>query len=541
MPAISVRGVSKRYRIFPTGGDRLKEALSFGRKKYGHDYWALQDINLEVEPGTTLGILGRNGAGKSTLLSIVSGILQPTSGTVEVSGRRVALFALGAGFDSEFTGRENIMLNGLILGIERQEMLERFDDIAAFADIGEFIDQPIKTYSSGMRSRLGFAVAINVEPDVLFLDETFAVGDAVYKELALQKMYELRDSGTTTLFVSHSMKGVEDFCTEAVMLHEGRVMATGETAEVIDQYKALTSSIRAQRKQQGTEGGQISDQGVIPDENGKTPKDPSQHQGIVSGARTRKRRLRTADERSPDQQEVVFSDDEESSGASPFKEDPDFERRVANLRGGSGEARIRGVELLDRRNRPVQVLASGAAVTVRVHLEYLEIVEDSEVIIVLHDAPEPEQENHFHGPNLGYVLELYECYREDPESVDERTQEFFESWNPPPVDENGHAAGAVRELFSASTASGGIPLKKMEEGGRVVVDFTFEVPLRKGHYSISAAAQAGGGKSYLDWVDVATTFQIKRFRDRKPFRGRVNLPTQIKVYAPQGAWQGRSG
>jgi ABC-type polysaccharide/polyol phosphate transport system ATPase subunit len=469
MPAISVRGVSKRYRIFPTGGDRLKEALSFGRKKYGHDYWALQDINLEVEPGTTLGILGRNGAGKSTLLSIISGILQPTSGTVEVSGRRVALFALGAGFDTEFTGRENIMLNGLILGIERQEMLEHFDDIVAFADIGEFIDQPIKTYSSGMRSRLGFAVAINVEPDVLFLDETFAVGDAVYKELALQKMYELRDSGTTTLFVSHSMKGVEDFCTEAVMLHEGRVMATGETAEVIEQYQALTSSIRAQRKQQGTEGGQTSDQSVVPDENGKTPKDPSQHQGIVSGARTRKKRLRTADERSPDQQEVVFSDDEESSGASPFKEDPDFERRVANLRGGSGEARIRNVELLDRRNRPVQVLASGATVTVRVHLEYLETVEDSEVIIVLHDAPEPEQENHFHGPNLGYVLELYECYREDPESVDERTQEFFESWNPPPVDANGHAAGAVRELFSASTTLGGIPLKedgKGRAGGR---------------------------------------------------------------------------
>src|SRR5215210_2274379 len=169
MLAVSLQGVSKKYRIFPNGRDRLKEALSFGRKEYGHDFWALRDVNLEVKSGTTLGILGRNGAGKSTLLNIVAGILQPTSGTVEVNGRVVVLSGLGAGFNPEFTGRENIMLNGLILGIERQELLERFDDIAAFADIGEFIDQPIKTYSSGMKSRLGFAVAVNVKPDVLIL------------------------------------------------------------------------------------------------------------------------------------------------------------------------------------------------------------------------------------------------------------------------------------------------------------------------------------------------------------------------------------
>ena len=162
MPAVSVKGVSKKYRFYRSGRDRLKETLSFGRKRYGRDFWALRDINLDVEPGTTLGIVGHNGAGKSTLLSIIAGIRQPTSGTVEVNGRLVMLSGLGAGFNPEFTGRENVMLNGLILGIERQEMLERFDDIAAFADIGEFMDQPIKTYSSGMRSRLGFAVAINV-------------------------------------------------------------------------------------------------------------------------------------------------------------------------------------------------------------------------------------------------------------------------------------------------------------------------------------------------------------------------------------------
>src|SRR5919199_5178227 len=257
MHAVTVRGLSKKYRIFPSERARLKETLSFGRKQFGRDFWALQDINLDVDPGTTLGIVGRNGAGKSTLLSIISGILRPTTGTVEVNGRLVALFALGAGFNAEFTGRENIMLNGLILGIDHKEMVERFDDIVAFADLGDFIEQPLKTYSSGMRSKLGFAVAVNVEPDILILDEVLAVGDAVYKEIALQKVYELRDRGTTILFVSHSLPTVEDFCNRAALLHEGHLMATGETTDVIAEYQALVSSLQSQRKQQRKGDGNV--------------------------------------------------------------------------------------------------------------------------------------------------------------------------------------------------------------------------------------------------------------------------------------------
>jgi ABC-2 type transport system ATP-binding protein len=501
MPAVSVRGVCKKYRIFPSGRDRLKEVLSFGRKKYGHDFWALQDINLEVEPGTTLGIVGRNGAGKSTLLNIIAGIRQPTSGTVEVNGRLVALSGLGAGFNSEFTGRENIMLNGLILGIERQELLERFDDIAAFADVGEFIDQPIKTYSSGMRSRLGFAVAMNVEPDVLILDETLAAGDAVTKETALQKMYELRNSGTTILLVSHGMSTIENFCTEAILLHEGRMLAAGGTTEVINHYQTLVSNIRQNKKRQQTDDVQPPDQVAVPDK-------------------------------------------EEKPKHTTFKEDPDFERQVAHLRSGTGAARIRSVELLDERLRPVKAVASGSTVTVRVYLEYLKAVEDSELIIALRDERElgeiEKQESDFYGPNLGYVLELYERYREHPESVDERTRKFFETWSPPRIEVNGHAPAVAGELFSASTALEGVPLKKIEKGERVVVDFTFKIPLRKGRYGISVGARAGGEDSYLDKVDVATTFRIKRPRDRKSFRGVVHLPTEIKVHAPEGERQGRS-
>ena len=259
MPAVSVRGVSKKYRIFPGASARLKETLSFGRKKYGSDFYALQDIDLTVEPGTALGILGRNGAGKSTLLGIIAGLLHPTSGTVDLNGRVVALSATGAGFDSEMTGRENIMLNGMILGMKRQEILRRFDDIAEFADIEEHMDQPLQTFSSGMRSRLGFAVAINMEPEILLLDETLSPGDKVYKEAAMQKLYELRDSGTAILLVSHSMKTIEDFCTEAILLHKGRKIADGETTEVIHHYDALVSGIQAQRRNPNTAGGQRPD------------------------------------------------------------------------------------------------------------------------------------------------------------------------------------------------------------------------------------------------------------------------------------------
>jgi ABC-2 type transport system ATP-binding protein len=268
MPAVSIRGVSKKYRLFPGAGARLKETLSFGRKQYGRDFYALQDIDLTVEPGTALGILGRNGAGKSTLVGIISGLLHPTSGTVEVNGRVVALSATGVGFDSEMTGRENIMLNGMILGMKRQEILRRFDDIAEFADIDEHMDQPLETFSSGMRSKLGFAVAINMEPEVLLLDEALSPGDKVYKEAAMQKMDELRNSGTAIVLVSHSMKTIEDFCTEAILLHKGRKIAAGETTEVIHHYDALVSGIQAQRRNPNTDGERRPDGDVGTDEEG---------------------------------------------------------------------------------------------------------------------------------------------------------------------------------------------------------------------------------------------------------------------------------
>jgi hypothetical protein len=241
-------------------------------------------------------------------------------------------------------------------------------------------------------------------------------------------------------------------------------------------------------------------------------------------------------------EQVVISAEAETSEDPAFKEDPDFERWAASIRSGTGEARIQGVELLDERNRPVQTVAFGSTVTVRVYLEYLEAVEDSELIIALHDrAARVRTERHeekFYGPNLGYVLELYERYGEDPGSVDEKTRQFFEGWSPPQIETNGHSpsdTAVTGELFSTSTALEGVPLKEMKQGDQVIVDFTFEVPLRKGRYSISAGVRAGGEEdSYLDRIDVAMIFRVARRRDRKPLRGVVHLPTEIKVHTPAG-------
>jgi ABC-2 type transport system ATP-binding protein len=339
-PVVSLRGVGKSYRVYPTRRHRLKELMSFGKREHGKDFWALQDVSFDIEPGTTLGILGRNGAGKSTLLKVISGVLQPTTGTVEVNGRLAALFGVGAGFNPEFTGRDNAMLNGLLLGIDHREMLERFDEIEAFADIGDFMDQPVKTYSSGMRARLGFAVAVNVEPDILVLDETLSVGDAVFKQMGLQKMRDLRDSGTTILFVSHSLGMVRSFCSEAILIHKGQLIHSGPTGETLDRYQALLSSIKAKK------GAQLSEE-----------------------------------DRQLDYM-IEHEDEEDAGEATPsFKEGVGLAGKM--FRHGTGEARVHAVEVLDELHRPNDRIPLDSTMTVRVHASYERAVEASEMRIIL--------------------------------------------------------------------------------------------------------------------------------------------------------------
>ncbi len=237
--AISVRNLSKKYQLYKSGKHRLMEALHPFKKKYHHDFWALRDVSFEVSRGETMGIIGRNGAGKSTLLQIISGIMVPTLGEVKVNGRVSTLLALGAGFNPEFTGRENVYMNGIIMGLSRQEIDARFSDIISFADIGDFIDQPVKTYSSGMYVRLAFACAINVEPDILIVDEALAVGDAKFKNKCFQRFADFQKAGKTILFVTHEINAIVKHCSHAILLDKGSMIGIGKPMYVSNRYMDL--------------------------------------------------------------------------------------------------------------------------------------------------------------------------------------------------------------------------------------------------------------------------------------------------------------
>ncbi|MBV7485440.1 ABC transporter ATP-binding protein [Bordetella sp. BOR01] len=239
---ISVDKVSKRFEMYGQPRDRLLQFLSFGRRQYFKEFWALRDVSLDVCKGETVGILGRNGSGKSTLLQIIAGTLSPTTGDVQVTGKLAALLELGSGFNPEFTGRENVYLNGSVLGFSTAQMDARFDEIAAFADIGEHLDQPVKTYSSGMYVRLAFAVQACVQPDILIVDEALSVGDEKFQRKCFDYIEGLRVGGCAILIVTHSTATVEKFCQRAALLHRGELHALGPAKNVIDQYHALLYS-----------------------------------------------------------------------------------------------------------------------------------------------------------------------------------------------------------------------------------------------------------------------------------------------------------
>jgi ABC-type polysaccharide/polyol phosphate transport system ATPase subunit len=238
MHAVEFRGVSKSYAIYDSPGDRLKELVSFNRLQFHRDFWALRELDFEVKRGETFCIVGENGCGKSTLLQLVAGILQPTEGTVTVNGRVSALLELGSGFNPEFSGRDNVYLNGAILGLSQRDLDSRYKEIEDFAEIGEFIHQPVKTYSSGMIVRLAFSVAIHVDPEILLVDEALAVGDMYFRQRCMRKVHELRTRGVTILFVSHAAGDVKAVGDRALWLDRGRMVEIGETDAVVSKYLA---------------------------------------------------------------------------------------------------------------------------------------------------------------------------------------------------------------------------------------------------------------------------------------------------------------
>ena len=237
--AISVKNLGKCYHIYDRPQDRLKQSFLWGRKKLFRDFWALQNVSFEIRKGETIGIIGRNGSGKSTLLQLICGTLTPTTGEVQINGRVAALLELGSGFNSEFTGRENVYMNASLLGLSRQEIDAKYDDIVAFADIGDFVDQPVKTYSSGMVMRLAFAVISHVDADILIIDEALAVGDAVFIQKCMRFIRSFQEHGTL-IFVSHDTASVQNLCKTSIWLGNGKIQKVGPSKNVVEAYLQYT-------------------------------------------------------------------------------------------------------------------------------------------------------------------------------------------------------------------------------------------------------------------------------------------------------------
>ena len=235
-PAVTVDNVSKSFRIYKERNQSLKAAVMRGRMSVHEDFWALKDISFDVPHGSTFGLIGSNGSGKSTLLKCLAKIYYPEKGTISASGRLAALLEVGSGFHPELSGRDNVFLNGSILGMSKKEITRKFDDIVQFSGVEAFIDQPVKNYSSGMYVRLGFSVAINVDPDVLVVDEVLAVGDAEFQEKCRQKFADFKAAGKTVILVSHSMDSVKDMCDHAAWINKGQLQTVGEADVTIKAY-----------------------------------------------------------------------------------------------------------------------------------------------------------------------------------------------------------------------------------------------------------------------------------------------------------------
>jgi len=332
MPVIQVQHLAKKYRIYSRPWDKLRELFGWRSAKLRREFWALEDVSFELESGHTLGIIGQNGSGKSTLLQILAGIMFQTRGDCFVSGQGSALLELGSGFNPEFTGRENVFMNGAILGLDTQQMEKRFDRIAAFAEIGDFMDQPVKTYSSGMFMRLAFAVAVNVDPDILLVDEALSVGDLIFQHRCMHRMNHLRESGKTIILVTHDLDAVTKFCDRALLLDGGRLLEDGKPEMVVQKYRAMM--FERERRYGGFEGTVI-----------------------------------------PESVETVAE-----------KEMP-VARFIPNIdhRFGNGEAVLLGIELLDASGRAASEFTGGQTVIIRISAQVKDDIEQPIVGYTIRD------------------------------------------------------------------------------------------------------------------------------------------------------------
>jgi lipopolysaccharide transport system ATP-binding protein len=263
-PVVTTTGLGKCYHIYPRPQDRLRQFFAREGKRYYREFWALRDVDLQVFHGETLGIVGRNGAGKSTLLQLIAGTLKPTTGTVQIDGRVTALLELGSGFHQDFTGRENVFLAGAILGLDREQMNERMERIEAFADIGDFLDRPVKTYSKGMFARLSFSVYANLDPEVFIVDEALAVGDARFRHKCMYRFRQMQDQGVAILYVSHDAASMKHMCSRVAWIDRGKLVQVGDPSVVVDAY--LNDLFHGSTRGPSNAAGARSDEGIRGDD-----------------------------------------------------------------------------------------------------------------------------------------------------------------------------------------------------------------------------------------------------------------------------------
>lgn len=380
--AIRIENLSKMYKLYDKPSDRLKESLGLTRKKCYREHYALSDISFDIKKGETVGIIGTNGAGKSTILKIITGVLNPTSGRVVTDGRISALLELGAGFNMEYSGIENIYLNGTMMGFSDEEIEARMDSILSFADIGAFVHQPVKTYSSGMFVRLAFAVAINIDPEILIVDEALSVGDVFFQAKCYRKFEEFKKEGKTILFVSHDLGSISKYCDRVVLLDHGTKLAEGAPKAMVDLYKRVLvhqePEISGQQNGTGEEkensgkAAGVSDEKKSPQENGKdsakTAEDGGTQErkhlsekqnisGIKSAARSGK-----GMESETDQTKVHW--------ITPFEMNP------GALEYGDKRAEMLGFQLLDEKGIPTNAIEKGTKLTMKVRVRFNQAIED---------------------------------------------------------------------------------------------------------------------------------------------------------------------
>jgi ABC-type polysaccharide/polyol phosphate transport system ATPase subunit len=336
--ALRVEGVAKQYRIYDHPSDRLKETLTRGWLKRHREFWALREISFEIERGTTVGVVGPNGSGKSTLLQIITGTLAPTHGDVQVEGRVAALLELGAGFNLEFTGLENVYMNAALMNFSRADTDARLARIERFAEIGDFLHQPVKTYSSGMYVRLAFAIAVNTDPDILVVDEALSVGDTIFQHRCVRRIKEMQEAGTTILFVSHEPTLVRALCSRAILLNAGRMIADGTPTDVLNRYQRVIMA-----REEAYAGG-----------------DGAEAAGAASAVK--------ADEK-------AAPDDEGGAGSVAVDAAGEVVRQPLqySYRHGNKRAEVIGAELIDgATGRPVELVETGDAVAVRLRVLFHE-------------------------------------------------------------------------------------------------------------------------------------------------------------------------